>query len=370
MTQWSNSWPMSQLAKLKWLVEERNRFFWVLQAAGWFGYALVHYIGSLMHEMRDIYALIILLGAYAGFLLTVPLRYIYRRIWDLKPWQLVLVVLAASYTSAATWAVIDNTTYWEIYRFGFRPESNWFYFKNSLAKFYIMLSWSGLYFGIKYYQMLQDEKRKALVATAMAHQAQLKMLRYQLNPHFLFNTLNAISTLIMLKENHLANQMMSKLSHFLRFSLDNEPIKKIELTKEIDALLLYLDIEKVRFDDRLKVSIDIDELARKGLVPSLILQPLIENSIKYAIAKLETGGEIIIRAVVDGDDLILTVSDNGPGSKVPPAELLAQGGVGLMNTRDRLEALYGKHYSFTLSANEPTGLRIELRMPFEQVNAT
>lgn len=357
------------LARWRALLDDKNRFFWVLQAAGWSGYALIQYIGSLMHEMRDIhvYGLIILLGAYAGLLLTIPLRYVYQRIWDIQPWLLVLIVLAASYSCAAIWAVIDNATYWEIYKFGFRPDSQLFYFKNSLAKFYIMLSWSGLYFGIKYYQMLQDEKQKALVATSMAHQAQLKMLRYQLNPHFLFNTLNAISTLILVKENDLANQMMAKLSHFLRFSLDNEPIKKIPLWKEIEALMLYLDIEKVRFEERLQVRIELDELAEQALVPSLILQPLIENSIKYAIAKMETGGEVVVQAQVLNDQLVLVVSDNGPATPAAPNQLLKGGGVGLANTQDRLEALYGRNYSFTLSPNEPNGLRIEIRFPWEQV---
>ncbi|PTB83004.1 sensor histidine kinase [Pseudidiomarina aestuarii] len=351
----------------KTILEDRNRFFWVLQGAGWSGYALVHYIGSLIHEMRDIYALVLILGAYAGFLLTVPLRYMYRRIWDSPPWSLILIVLAASYAMAALWAVVDSATYWEIYKFGFRPESNWFYFKNTIAKFYIMLSWSGLYFGIKYYQMLQDEKQKALMATSMAHQAQLKMLRYQLNPHFLFNTLNAISTLILVKENELANRMMSKLSLFLRFSLDNEPIKKIPLAREIDALMLYLDIEKVRFDERLNVTIDCSKESESALVPSLFLQPLIENSIKYAIARLEQGGEIIVSAKRFGSDLLVRVEDNGPGSKLPVDQLVDSGGVGLANTRDRLQALYGKNYSFTVTNNEPHGLRIDIRIPFEQV---
>lgn len=361
---------MPVVGRWKALLDDRNRFFWVLQAAGWSGYALVQYIGSLMHEMRDIYILIILLGAYAGFLLTVPLRYLYRRIWDSPPWLLVLVVLASAYFSASIWAVIDNATYWEIYKFGFRPENNWFYFKNTLAKFYIMLSWSGLYFGIKYYQMLQDEKQKALMATSMAHQAQLKMLRYQLNPHFLFNTLNAISTLILVKENDLANKMMSKLSSFLRFSLDNEPIKKIPLAREIEALMLYLDIEKVRFDERLNVIINISEEAQGALVPSLILQPLIENSIKYAIAKLEEGGEIRIDAERQADELVIIVADNGPGTTQPTQNLIRSGGVGLANTRDRLQALYGKSYSFTLSSNGPSGMRVEIRIPFEQVEVS
>ncbi len=350
------------------LLEDRNRFFWLLQTAGWSGYGLVHYIGSLMHEMRDIYVLILLLGSYAGFLLTLPLRNLYRRIWDSPPWVLVVIVLAASYVFAAVWAVIDNATYWEIYKFGFRPDSNWFYFKNTIAKFYIMLSWSGLYFGIKYYQMLQDEKQKALMATSMAHQAQLKMLRYQLNPHFLFNTLNAISTLILIKENDLANRMMSKLSLFLRFSLDNEPIKKIPLEHEIDALMLYLDIEKVRFDERLKVTLDIDEEAKQALVPSLFLQPLIENSIKYAIAKLEKDGEIVVKAQRFSDDLLISIADNGPGTSKTHEEVMKQGGVGLANTRERLQALYGKNYSFTLTNNEPQGFRVEIRIPFDQVD--
>lgn len=350
------------------LLDDRNRFFWVLQAAGWSGYALVHYIGSLMHEMRDIYALVLILGAYAGFLITVPLRHLYRRIWDVQPWLLIIVVLAASYLSAACWAVIDNATYWEIYKFGFRPENSWFYFKNSIAKFYIMLSWSGLYFGIKYYQMLQDEKQKALMATSMAHQAQLKMLRYQLNPHFLFNTLNAISTLILVGENDLANRMMSKLSLFLRFSLDNEPIKKIPLGREIDAVNLYLDIEKVRFDERLQVTIDISEQALRALVPSLFLQPLIENAIKYGIAKLEEGGRIDIQGYCEHEQLVVVISDNGPGTNKPIEQLLSSGGVGLVNTRDRLQALFGKHYSFTVASNDPQGLRIEIRIPYEQAN--
>lgn len=361
------TWREKLLSHWQGLLEDRNRFFWVLQVAGWSGYALVHYIGSLMHEMRDIYALILLLGAYAGFLLTVPLRYLYRRIWDASPWLLIVVVLAASYVAAALWAVVDNATYWEIYKFGFSPDSHWFYFKNTIAKFYILLSWSGLYFGIKYYQMLQDEKQKALMATSMAHQAQLKMLRYQLNPHFLFNTLNAISTLILVKENELANRMMSKLSLFLRFSLDNEPIKKIPLERELEALSLYLDIEKVRFDERLKVTFDVADEVKQALVPSLFLQPLIENSIKYAIAKVEEGGEIIISARRFSEDLLISISDNGPGCSKPLDSLSSQGGVGLANTRERLQALYGKNYSFTLTDNEPRGLRIEIRIPLEQV---
>ena len=347
------------------LFEHRDRSFWVLQIGGWAGYALVNYIGSLMHEMRDIYTVVLLLGAYAGFLLTIPLRYLYQRIWELHPLLLMLVVITASYVCASIWAVIDNATYWEIYKFGFRPDSPFFYFKNNLAKFYIVLSWSGLYFGIKYYQMLQGERQKALMASSRAHQAQLKMLRYQLNPHFLFNSLNAISTLIMVKENDVANKMVNKLSHFLRFSLDNDPIKKITLQKEIDALMLYLDIEKVRFDERLDIRVSVTDDAKLALVPSLLLQPLIENAIKYAIAKVEDVGILQLQAYVEQRRLVILMCDNGPDAPDKPQALLSNTGVGLQNTQERLQALYGKQFSFNLKPNQPQGLCVEIILPYE-----
>jgi len=347
------------------LLEDRNKMFWALQIAGWIGYAFVQYIGSLMQEMRSIYVLIILLGAYAGFLITVPLRYFYRKIWNLPPLLLLVIVLACSYAAAVLWALIDNATHWEIYKFGYRPYNWLFYLQHSVAKFYIMMSWSGLYFVIKYYQLLQDEKQKALQAVSMAHQSQLKMLRYQLNPHFLFNTLNAISTLILVSENKTANQMVSKLSDFLRFSLDNDPIKRITLAREIEASLLYLDIEKVRFAERLQVQVKVSPEAEKALVPSMILQPLIENSIKYAVAKLETEGVIIVQADVVEGQLAIAIRDNGPESYEASKHQKNSRGVGLKNTEERLRALYGKHYSFNLSANAPSGCVVELKIPWQ-----
>lgn len=321
--------------------------------------------------MRDVYILIVALGAYAGFLLTIPLRYVYQRVWNVRPWLLFVVVLAASFLVAALWAVIDNATNWEIYKFGYRPLNPLLYFNHTVAKLYIILSWSGLYFVIKYYQMLQDEKQKALTAASIAHQSQLKMLRYQLNPHFLFNTLNAISTLILVEENKTANTMMSRLSDFLRFSLDNEPIKRITLQRELEVLMLYLDIEKVRFEDRLQVDIEVSDDAAKALVPSMFLQPIIENAIKYAIARLEERGVIRIQAYVENEQLIVVISDNGP---LPFSETMLEqkerGGVGLSNTRARLKALYGKRYSFTLCANNPSGCVVEIRIPWQVVDNT
>jgi len=350
------------------IIEDRRQFFWILHVGGWIGFALVHYIGSFMNDMRDSYVFIILSNAYIGGMFTLPLRYLYRKVWDMAPWKLIVTILSASYLVGTIWGVIQNFSYWEFYKFGYRPDEWIWYFRNTLGSFYIVLCWSGLYFGIKYYQMLQKEKQKALQAANMANEAQLKMLRYQLNPHFLFNTLNAISTLVLCEENKTANGMVTKLSDFLRYSLHTDPIKKVPLKQEIKALSLYLDIEKIRFEDRLSVEWMVAEEATEALVPSLLLQPLIENSIKYAIAANTQGGLIRIVAKTFGHDLLLEVSDNGPGLDGNKPKLDSEGvGVGISNTKDRLLTLYDD-YSFALSANEPSGLKVNIRIPLEFEN--
>jgi len=347
------------------LLENRSRLFWLAHTAGWFGFAFVHYLGSLQHDSRDIFVVIIFLNAYAGWLFTVPLRYIYRKAWNLPPIKIALVVILSSYFTGVLWQIVKNINYWEIYKHGYEPEFWYMYTQSSLGSFYIILSWSGLYFGSKYYQMLQIEKQNVLKANAVAHQAQLKMLRYQLNPHFLFNTLNAISTLILIEENKTANTMVTKLSEFLRYSLDKDPMKKVTLESEIQALQLYLAIEQVRFEDRLQLDFQINDNCQQALVPSMILQPLAENAIKHAIAVQEQGGSITISVNRFADDLLIEVADNGPGADIINGNLHRESGVGLVNTRERLQALYNEKFSLVVSNNQPSGVKVNLRMPFQ-----
>jgi LytS/YehU family sensor histidine kinase len=234
--------------------------------------------------------------------------------------------------------------------------------------FYLLLSWSGLYFGIKFSRQLQQQKEAALKAQAMAHEAQLKMLRYQLNPHFLFNTLNAISTLVIDNKPETANRMVGSLSSFLRYSLDSDPVQRVTLAQEIDALNLYLCIEQTRFADRLKVHMDIDDAARGALVPSLILQPLIENAIKHAVSKREEGGSIEILVRRDGDMLDMHMRDDGPGCAAVETTPPGHTGVGLVNTRERLRVLYGEAASFGIANREPHGADVHMRLPFESAS--
>src|SRR6478735_6950310 len=149
------------------------------------------------------------------------------------------------------------------------------FFSNAMSSTYLLLCWTGIYFGIKYYESLQQQREAALKAAALAQEAQLKMLRYQLNPHFLFNTLNAISTLILDNQNRTANNAVTRLSEFLRYTLDQDPMKKVTLRQELEALELYLGTERLRFGERLRLEYALEDASLEALVPSLLLQPLL-----------------------------------------------------------------------------------------------
>jgi LytS/YehU family sensor histidine kinase len=236
-------------------------------------------------------------------------------------------------------------------------------FANTIYSMLLLLCWSGLYFSVKIYERLQQEREATLAATALAQEAQLKMLRYQLNPHFLFNTLNAISTLVLDGQNRIANLAVSRLSEFLRYTLDQDPMKKVTLRQELDALNLYLGIEKLRFGERLKLEFDVDERSEAALVPSLLLQPLVENAMKYAIAPREQGGLVSVIAGIEGNELRLAVVDDGPGLSMGSGTGNGRG-VGLRNTRERLKVLYGDAHRIEVADAGP-GLRVEMRLPLE-----
>ena len=338
----------------------------MLHTLGWLGFAIVNYLNSLVLETRDAYVIVVALDAYIGWLITIPLRYAYQRIWHWSPWKLATTVLLLAILVAAIWTAVHNFNYWEIYKHGSRPQDWLKYVRDTPFAFYVMLSWSGLYFGIKYYQTLQQEKQKSLTATNKAHEAQLKMLRYQLNPHFLFNTLNAISTLVLINEADTANKMVTRLSDFLRYSLYKDPINKVALEQEIYAARLYLEIERVRFSERLSIAFDIEPGTEKALVPSLILQPIIENAIKYAVASQINGGKITITAKKFGHDLLLEVADDGPGMTIANGlPKSADSGVGLVNTKERLAALYDNDFALVLTHNQPRGLKVNIRIPLQ-----
>ncbi|MFP6805608.1 MAG: histidine kinase [Pseudomonadales bacterium] len=348
--------------------QNRHYQFWTLQLAGWTGWVT-------LFALRDAYwgepferFMLLWVGASTGLLLTTGLRYIYQFVWDRPIIIRLITVLSVSYVFAVIWQVIKNYSHFYYYH-DIEPLENYDYMAYLSGilgySYFLLLCWSGMYFGLKFHRLLQEEKEKSIRAESQAHEAQLRMLRYQLNPHFLFNTLNAISTLILEKNTKVANDMVSKLSNFLRYSLDKDPMQKVDLEHEISTMNLYLEIEQVRFDDRLQVEINIEESARKALVPSLLLQPLVENSIKYAVANREEGGKITIKGRVFAGDLLIEVIDDGPGIAVEKGKISEFKGIGLSNTRNRLQELYGARHSCKFGAALPHGLKIDIRIPFE-----
>ena len=199
----------------------------------------------------------------------------------------------------------------------------------------------------------------------------MHLLRYQLNPHFLFNTLNSVSALVTSGRADDANRMLLNLSTFLRFSLEQERVSMTTLREEITALELYLDIEKVRFSDRLELILQIAPEAYRCNVPSLLLQPLVENAVKYAISKSETGGVIQIAASTNGSALNISVEDSGADSgamedRESSSSAAAGIGLGLQNIRERLETVFGS-LAYCRSTTSPLGgMRIEVCIPAEE----
>lgn len=352
------------LAQLK---QNRNLLFWSLHILGWSGYGISQYLGAMLYGKPVAYVQYIAIAAVSGCILSAPLRYICRWLWNKPPATMIAGGIASAYVVACALRVIMN---WFYHRY-VEPEwpvEHWLeYLSGAMSSTYLMACWMGLYFGVRYYESLQTQRVATLQAASLAQEAQLKMLRYQLNPHFLFNTLNAISTLILDNRNSTANSAVTGLSEFLRYTLDQDPMKKVTVAQELDALNLYLNIETMRFGARLRLKYAIDDAASNMLVPSLLLQPLIENAIKYAVSPREQGGEIRIGAHVTGGMLQLEVADDGPGM-VNPTRLAKGRGVGIRNTRERLQVLYGERGTVSVNNTEP-GLRVALTFPAERATA-
>jgi two-component system LytT family sensor kinase len=344
----------------------RGLLFWGLHTLGWSAYGFAQFVGSAVYGKEPGYVQVIAIAAASGFVLSAPLRWLYRWLWTAGPRAMVIGSAVACWVVALGWRAIINTAYMQIVKPDWAAEhapQPLEIFVGTLSSMALLLCWTGLYYGVKFYERLQLEREATLKQSALAQEAQLKMLRYQLNPHFLFNTLNAISTLVLDGQNRTANLAVSRLSEFLRYTLDQDPMKKVTLRQELDALNLYLGIEKLRFGDRLRLEFDVDERAESALVPSLLLQPLVENAMKYAIAPREQGGSVTIIAGIEGAGLRLAVVDDGPG--LPPGMATSNGrGVGLRNTRERLKVLYGDAHTVEVADAGP-GLRVEMRLPLE-----
>jgi two-component system LytT family sensor kinase len=224
-------------------------------------------------------------------------------------------------------------------------------------------------YALDYQERYKDKAlQSSRLESQLAH-ARLEALKMQLQPHFLFNTLNAISALLH-KDPDAADRMIARLGDFLRMTLDNDAGHEVPLSKEMTFLNCYLAIEKVRFEDRLTTRLDVAPDAAGALVPNLILQPIVENAIRHGIGRMVGAGRIEVEAARENGRLRLRVKDNGPGPAAAASDGDPRGcGVGLANTRRRLAQLYGEAHQLELSGAPGQGCTVTLEIPFRTLPA-
>jgi two-component system, LytTR family, sensor kinase len=355
----------------------KNRAFWNLQLAGWGGYFLLRSVVALANDQPLDRLIILLVTTITGFAITLILSVVYRQLIDRQPivtWGGTAVVL--------TMAVLVHSTieaWLQGVYLGSLTETS--FAQRLIGLSFIPLAllggWSALYYAINYFLRVEEQTDRLQRLEAQATAAQLAMLRYQLNPHFLFNTLNSISTLVLLKQTEPANAMLTRLSGFLRHTLIAEPGSKVTLAQEIETLQLYLDIERMRFEERLRTQFDIEEAALSARLPAMLLQPLVENAVKYAVSPQEEGARISLTGRVVGQRLRISVEDTGPGAmpgghianrdpNTPPrpGEPVSTG-VGLVNIQNRLAQGYGANHLFETRSQPGGGFTVLIEIPYE-----
>jgi hypothetical protein len=341
--------------------EQRLPSFWQLQVGGWAVYFCVILLSYLpSKELRGdmLYRLIF---CAVCFLASFPLHRVCRRLWRAQtPWsQIVRVVALTCYLLGL---VCGTLLLWleAKYLMPAWEKFQWFYvFANALSPTFVLALWSALYFGIKFYGAQAEERVRLLHMESLVHEAELKALQYQIHPHFLFNTLNSISTLVYDKDTATANRMIARLADFLRATLDDDGTYEVPLRDELDITRLYLEIEKTRLGERLMVIEETDSSLLEVGVPRLLLQPLVENAVRHGIAKRRDGGELFMAAFQDKNDLVIQVRNELMPLKGKPCTY----GIGLTNIRTRLQQLYGDAHEFTIDFSAGDVCKVTIRIP-------
>ena len=344
-----------------------NRLFWVLQLAGWGLFGAGMFAAGLSQWTAPYAALNKTSLTLLGFGVSLVLRLIYRASSrrGLPLFAAAPAAIPLSFAAAGAWMAAHHF----VLAFASGPWRaaldralrTFPDFVNTIYYFFVLLAWSVLYFAVPAYLDLAEQRELVRRAELLAHEARLRALRFQLNPHFLFNTLNAVSTLVAESRNAEASRMLSRLGDFLRATLERPESHEIPLSEEIDFARRYLEIEEIRFGDRLKVEVAMEPGLGRALVPPMILQPLVENAVRHAIQSREEGGSIVIAARRLEGSLALEVEDDGPGLE---GTREPRRGVGLSNTRTRLLELYGGRADLRLARSRRGGLAVSIRLPW------
>ena len=359
------------------LAERRFLSFWPLQLGGWLLYTAASAVALIPSHAQEYlayritYLTVGFLGTFGMYFLCHGLRRARIPLFKAIACCAGVGYLLSIPTSAAiTWAEI---------RFGgSKATLKWdTVLANAVGVMFLYVAWSAFYFGIKHYQDLEEHRSRLIASEALAREAQLRALRYQLQPHFLFNTLNAISTLVLDNQPRIATQMIAKLASLLRTTLDSPEAHQVSLAEELAITEEYLAIEQVRLGPALSVEYRIETLARNAQVPRFLLQPLIENAVQHGIAKRRGGGCILVRAHIEGDALALQVENESRidiSEQSAMSQAASSSGLGLSNTRLRLEQLYGSAATLrterVATGNFNVAITIPLYLPDDTASRT
>lgn len=362
-----------------------DRRYWLFQLFGWGALTVLTYLSLTLwyNPGQWVYALHTIVQSALGLVISHPLRAVARATWD-RPLAMRIVangvgILLASFVW--TWVRLLTLDWITGEKVGLADWGGWLN-----ASIIVFGAWSFLYHALKYYQQSREQQELAMAAQRQAmearqqaqeeslrrlraessyREAQMRMLQYQLSPHFLFNALNSVTSRVQRGDKDRAVTMLAKIAAFLRVSLEQDERLQHSLAEEIDAVKLYLEIEETRFGDRMQTEFAITPEAMRAQLPGLLIQPLLENAIKYGVGNSLSTTTIRIDAWVEDNWLELQVSDTGPGFK-PAGRLggVPSMGIGLRNVEERLRSAHGDDYRFALLPNDPRGTKVALAFPF------
>lgn len=339
--------------------------FWTFIAlafasATWASYAVKGEPVTIGRSMFWAFSEWYLWGAIAPFVFLGARRYPLHRdtwkrnlAWHIPAWLVVTAIWSMSYVTLERWC-----TPYETMAATWGAHFLLYVTKKPAFVLLVYATMVGVAHGLDLYRAYRERERRAIELEAQLARAQLEALRSQLQPHFLFNTLHAITALVR-PDPDAAERVVARLSDLLRMSLQTAGKQEVQLRHEMEFLEHYLEIQRTRFRDRLHVEIDVGPETMDAMVPSLLLQPLVENAIRHGVEPRSTAGNIQVRARRENDRLLIDVSDDGPGFNGG-----RDGGIGLANTRERLRQLYGDAHTLTLGTCEGGGARVSISIPW------
>lgn len=338
----------------------RDPEFWQLQAIGWGCFYLWGVLGAVPtfvreptafyeHTLTDFF---IFAGSCALHPICQWLLLRSRSLLTFEARAALISAVVAAVTSCATQYILG----------GYRLPDWSTFIPLYMESTFTLFMWCTLYFSVKQWQQASRERERLLHAESASREARLQALRYQLNPHFLFNSLNAVSTLVLDGRTDVATEMLSQLGDLLRMSLDPAVQTEVSLRQEIALTEAYLSIEQARLGDRLDLSVAVAPETREALVPSMVLQPLVENAIKHGASACLTRATISITSLLHKDRLWITVCNSGPHRSQSPAR--NGNGIGLKNTAERLSTLYGTNHRLLMEWPENGGCKVFIDLPF------